>query len=221
MPFAKIFKQNFWHFGPSPASTVYLQNFFNKSVKNSNSRKFRPAKYKHYTVCPCWHLSYPSSVGTFQSSALFCGLGALFERSLTLITCNFTEKLKSQTDKQTDRQTNLELSLDLLLVPVAVVFLLAIVLLHRIAELPWQCCVLRKGIRGRTSEERKGRVGERRGRKRRRRNFHLLTDLGFLDPIICWIAIWTSLSLVQIWLHLWGGGGRRGRRGGGEGGGGG
>ena len=29
---------------------IYSRNFFNKIVKNSNSRKFRPAKYKCYTV---------------------------------------------------------------------------------------------------------------------------------------------------------------------------
>ena len=34
-------------------STAYSRNFFNKIVKNSNSRKFRPAKYKHYTVSTC------------------------------------------------------------------------------------------------------------------------------------------------------------------------
>ena len=28
-----------------------LRIFFNKIVKNSNSRKLRPAKYKHYTIC--------------------------------------------------------------------------------------------------------------------------------------------------------------------------
>ena len=56
MPFMKIFQRKFWHFTPSPASTTYMQNFFNKIVKNSNSGKFRPMKYKRYTVY--WSLSW-------------------------------------------------------------------------------------------------------------------------------------------------------------------
>ena len=50
IPFAKIFQRRFWHFAPSPVSTVYLRNFFNEIVKSSNSRKFRSVKYKRYTV---------------------------------------------------------------------------------------------------------------------------------------------------------------------------
>ena len=50
MPFTKIFQWKCWHFAPSPASTMYSWNFFNEIVKNSNLRKFRPAKYKCYTV---------------------------------------------------------------------------------------------------------------------------------------------------------------------------
>ena len=53
MPFTKIFQRKFWHFAPSPASsssTAYLRNFFNERVRNSNSRKFIPTKYKCYTV---------------------------------------------------------------------------------------------------------------------------------------------------------------------------
>ena len=45
-----LFNENLSHHAVTPMGNTNSRNLFNKFLQNSNSRKFRPAKYKRYTV---------------------------------------------------------------------------------------------------------------------------------------------------------------------------
>ena len=59
--FAKFIQLKFEPCATTCMGDMHLQNFFNEFLQNSYSRKFRPAKYKHYTVDA---LTRPSTFST-------------------------------------------------------------------------------------------------------------------------------------------------------------